>query len=121
LCPFLLAHLRAQLVQNSTGPVHGPLSANSCVRVDLYNSVPSGSFTLSASSSLGFPDPREERFDEVFCLELSVPRSAYCLAGGLCICSHLPREEASVMMSERGTELGIQHSVMRSHCTAMFS
>jgi hypothetical protein len=68
----------------------------------LVSSIPCGSYNLSVSSSTGFPELREERFDGDIRLKLCIPRSLFvlCLPVYLCICSYLLQEEGSLMMAE---------------------
>lgn len=58
-------------------------------------------------SSLLFSSLRLEgsHLMEVAHLGLSVTHSAHCLAVGLCIYSHLLKEEALLMMADQGTGL----------------
>lgn len=92
--------------------------------VPLASSIPTGSYTLSASSSTGFPEPLGEGFkgDILFKTDvfqgLSVP--AQCPAGGFCICSHRLQEEASQMVAEQGADLRVQQDSLGSYFIAVF-
>ena len=74
----------------------------------MFAFILSGSYTrllLLPQSSLS---PEGWNLVEMSCLGLSVPRFslyAQCLSVGLCICSHLLQEEASLMMDEQCTHL----------------
>lgn len=72
--------------------------------VSLVSSIPLGSYNLSACTSTNFPEPWGRDLMEKFCLGPSVHRSlALCIlfSVGLCICSYLLQEEASLMMTEQ--------------------
>lgn len=93
------------------------VSVDSCVpqsclaerHVCLWLSIPSGSCYLSVSFSAYFPESRDTGFDEdipsgteyykVSCLLLF----SLCLIVGLCISSHIPQKEASLIMAEWDT------------------
>jgi hypothetical protein len=69
------------------------------------SSKSSGSYTLSASSSVEFPESRKERFDgdipfRTECSEV-LSLSTYCLSMGLYLCPHLLKEEAFLMMMNK--------------------
>lgn len=69
-------------------------------------SIPSGSYILSASSSVGFPELRGSDGDRQFRTECyKVSQSACCLAVALCVCSSPLQEEVPPMMAEQGTGL----------------
>jgi hypothetical protein len=96
-----------------------------CIRhVDfLLFSIPSGSHTLSASSLVVFPEPKESNLMETYCLELRVSRSlTLCLLSdvGLCLCFHFFQEEAPLMMVEQGTVLRVQQNDIKMHSIASF-
>lgn len=109
----LLSALAHHLVKNCAGPVSAAKVSVSlyvchlCIfsRALIPWCLTSGSYTLSTSFAAEFPDPCREDFMETCRLELRVPipRSFppdFCLAVGISICSHLPLEEAFLMMAE---------------------
>lgn len=80
-----------------------------CDPVYLVPSFPFGSYTLSASPSTEFSEPRGDRdLMEATHLGLSVPRllTLCTLSGcGSHISSQLLQEEASLVMADQGTNL----------------
>ena len=106
---------RAPSSRTHVGPVH-PASVSARVSfapVDLeglvffVSAIPSAFHLLSTSPSSGFPVFRGEELDKALHLGLSFPRSvsisAYCLAVNL----YLLQEEASLLMTEQGTDLKV--------------
>lgn len=115
---FPLLALGFRLTWTHGGPVHiATVSVDSCVpqsclaerHVCLWLSIPSGSCYLSVSFSAYFPESRDTGFDEdipsgteyykVSCLLLF----SLCLTVGLCISSHIPQKEASLIMAKWDT------------------
>lgn len=72
----------------------------------------------------GSLSPEGEGFDGDLPIGWSVPRSltlaVFRLAVGLCVCSHLLQEEASLIMGEQDSDLSVQQNVIRSHFIATF-
>jgi len=56
---------------------------------------------------------------EITCLGQSVPRSVTCSLYNIwlsfCVFSHLLQEEASPMMTEKGTDLWVRLNVIKGH------
>lgn len=79
------------------------------ILVALVASIPSGSYTFSASSSSGiwWRHPLQRWVLQNLSL------SAHCLAMFLHICSHLLQDSASLMEVEQGIDLWIQQNVVR--------
>ena len=90
--------------KNLAGPVLATSVSMSSCEPYLVDSVSyvlllfSDSYHLFSLSSLGFSEFQGEGPNGDLHFRLSL--SAYCLAVGLCICSHMPLEEAPLMITE---------------------
>lgn len=118
MCPLLLSDTGPNLVQSHEGPVPVTLVSvsqySSHVDLDgifLVSSIPSDSFAcllplrLNAQSR-GQGEERRNWWTQQFTAECSkVSASAYFLAVGLHVCSHLLQVKASRMMAKQGTNL----------------
>lgn len=89
--------------------------------ISLVSSILTDSYNLSASCSAGFSEPKGRKFigDSSFRIECSkTSLSVHCSFVCVCICSHILKMEASLMMADEDTNLCVQKNVIRSHYIA---